>query len=233
MVNKQLLTGLIGSGLLMIGLVGWCSGAGDDSYRIDFNKTETRDGKEFPQGWAEKANKWGVPATQFYVNKSQNGDVLVIDADRSTGAIMFDVYRYVDLNKTPVMRWRWRVNKLAPGADGRLSDKDDQALVLYVGFGSMIRKSVAYRWETETPQGSNGQVNYAGGMVRVAWFCLNNKETPLGQWVVSERNIAEDLRRAYGEVPKEFVVSIGANSQYTKSHTLGEIDFIEFLPSSR
>ena len=203
---------------------------GGDEYRIEFNETEKRYGVDFPQGWEERGFRWGVPNTKFYVTKKGTEEYLVVDADNATGAIMFDVYRFVDLSKTPIMRWRWRVHSLPPGADGRVPDKDDQALAVYVGFGNLIRKSVAYRWETETPLGATGNVVYSGGLVQVAWQCVNNKATPTGQWVTLERNVAEDLKKIYGEVPKAFIVSVGGNSQYTKSHTIGEIDYIEFLP---
>lgn len=201
-------------------------------YRIDFNHTEKRGGVDFPQGWMPKGTQWGIPTTKFYVTKDDHEEVLVVEADKATGIILFDVYRFVDLNKTPIMRWRWRVKKLPEGADGRNPKKDDQVMALYVGYGSMIRKSVAYRWDTETPTGCSGDVKYASGMVRVSWFCMNNKTTPLGEWVTAERNIAGDFKKIYGEIPKEFCLSVGGNSQYTKSHSLGEIDFIEFLPAS-
>jgi len=48
--------------------------------------------------------------------------------------------------------------------------------------------------------------------------------------VVEERNIAADFKKAYGEVPTEFVVSVAGNSQYTQTRGLGEVDYIEFLP---
>jgi len=218
--------------IVAVASVSYTFGAcGDDSYRIDFTQTEKREGMDFPLGWEEKGSKWGVPTTKFYVSHHGAEEYLVVDADQATGAILFDVYRFVNLTKTPIMRWRWRVHNLPPGGDGRRPDKDDQALVVYVGFGTLIRKSVAYRWETETPPGTTGNISYAGGLVRVFWYCLNNKKSPVGQWVTEERNIAEDLKKAYGEVPREFVVSVGGNSQYTKSHTVGEVDFIEFLPS--
>lgn len=201
------------------------------AYRIDFSRTRQVDGRDFPDGWELKGTKWGVPATKFYVRKDvDSGNVLVVDAEKSTGAILFDVYRHVDLKKTPVMRWRWRALNLPSGADGRVSDKDDQVMSIYIGAGMMVRQSVAYRWETETPLGTHGKASYGGGMVKVSWFCLGNKSTPMDSWVVEERNIAEDFKAVYGDVPEKFVISIGGNSQYTASRGLGEIDYIEFLP---
>lgn len=48
--------------------------------------------------------------------------------------------------------------------------------------------------------------------------------------MIEERNIAEDFKKAFGFIPKEFVLSVGANSQNTKSESLAFIDYIEFLP---
>ncbi len=203
-------------------------------YKIDFSSKETRSGRDFPKGWEEKGSKWGVPTTQFYIKKDESGKshVLVVESNKGTGAIIYDVYRFVNLKETPIMRWRWRVQELPSGADGRDPEKDDQALSIYLGTGSLIRKSIAYRWETETPVGATGNIAYGGGLVKVAWFCLNNKTTPMGKWMVEERNVAEDFKKIYGEIPSEFVVSIGGNSQYTQSRTLAEVNYIEFLPLS-
>ncbi len=208
--------------------------ADDSAYKINFTRTEKVKGRDFPKGWALKGTKWGTPDTSFYIRNDQNcdGNVLVVDAQKSTGAILYDVYRHVDLNKTPVMRWRWRALALPKGADGRVSGKDDQVMSLYLGAGGFVRKSIAYRWETETPIGAQGNICYGGGLVKVAWYCMNNKTTPLEKWIVLERNVAEDFKRIYGEIPKEFVISVGGNSQYTKSNSKGEIDFIEFLPAN-
>ena len=205
------------------------------SYKIDFSAKETRSGRDFPKGWSEKGTKWGVPNTLFYIKKDEsngNGNVLVVEANKATGAIIYDVYRHVNLSKTPIMRWRWRVQELPTGADGRNPEKDDQAVSIYVGMGSLIRKSIAYRWETETPIGASGNACYGGGLVKVTWFCTNNKTTPAGKWIVLERNIAEDFKKIYGEVPREFVVSVGGNSQYTQSRAMAEINYIEFVPLS-
>ena len=45
------------------------------------------------------------------------------------------------------------------------------------------------------------------------------------------RNVAEDFQRIYGVVPKAFALSIIGNSQYTRSNTIAEVDYIEFVPA--
>ena len=206
-------------------------------WREDF---EVKDKKgALPDGWKVHGTIWGTNETCFELEDHKENKkpvasvlgVLKVFADKGTGALFCEVYKYVDLKKTPIMRWRWHVNKFPKGGDGRKSDRDDQAIAIYIGANDwMVKKSISYRWETETPQGLEGNVSYGGGTVKVKWFCLRNKKTGTGKWVTEERNIAKDFKKAFGFIPKEFILSIGANSQNTKSESLAFIDYIEFLP---
>ena len=72
---------------------------------------------------------------------------------------------------------------------------------------------------------------YAAGMMTVSHKTLRNRTTPPGVWVTEERNVVEDYRKAYGKMPDPyFIISVGANSQYSGSNSRAEIDFIEFIP---
>ncbi len=195
-------------------------------------------GKEgdLPVGWQVKATMLGVNKTCFELkNKKEENQpasigVLKIFADEATGALFCEPSKTVDLKKTPVLRWRWRVKAFPKGGDGRKSNKDDQAVVIYIGANDwMINKSIAYRWETETPLGQKGNSSYAGGTVKVKWFCLRNRKSGEDKWIIEERNIAKDFKDAYGFIPKKFVLSIGANSQNTKSESIAFVDYIKFL----
>jgi hypothetical protein len=207
------------------------------TWREDFEVGDRKG--DLPAGWEVRGTIWGTNETSFELeNKKDNKapvdsvlGVLKVFADKATGALFCAAYKYVDLNKTPIMRWRWHVNKFPKGGDGRKSDCDDQAIAIYIGANDwMIKKSISYRWETETPQGLEGNSCYGGGAVKVKWFCLRNKKTGTGKWVTEERNIAMDFKKAYGFIPKKFVLSIGANSQNTHSKSLAFLDYIEFLP---
>jgi Protein of unknown function (DUF3047) len=197
--------------------------------------SEDKEGK-LPSGWEINATKWGVNKTSFELkNKKEKKPsaigVLKISSDEATGALFCEPYKKVNLKKTPVLRWRWLVNTFPKGGDGRKMNKDDQAIVIYIGASDwMIKKTIAYRWETETPKGDEGEASYAGGAVKVKWFCLRNRKSGSGKWVIEERNIAKDFKKAFGFIPEEFVLSIGANSQNTKSESLAFVDYIEFLP---
>ena len=197
---------------------------------------------DLPHGWEINATKWGVNKTSFELDDRKEEKkavspiigVLKVFADKATGALFCEPYKKVDLKKTPIIRWRWRVNKFPKGGDGRKSDSDDQAIAIYVGANDwMVKKSISYRWETNTPKGYVGNISYAGGAVQVKWFCLQNKKSGKEKWIIEERNIAKDFKKAFGFIPEEFVLSIGANSQHTKSESLAFIDYIEFLPLAK
>ena len=206
-------------------------------WREEFSKLKKEDGNNLPANWKLDGKKFMVPMTTFRVEdapgKSTYGRVLAVDSRRSSGALI--TMPGVDLKKYPILRWRWRVKKLPPGADGR-TDKDDQAVGIYFGAGGALsRKTIAYRWETLTPVGTEGTARYGGGIVKVNYQCLRNQDSPRDEWIEEERNVAEDFRKAYGYLPEadQYVISVSGNSQYTKSDALAEIDYLELADKPR
>lgn len=187
-----------------------------------------------PRGWRMEGTKLFINDTSFQVadnpDEGPGGKLLVIEAREATGTIV--TMPLADLARYPVLRWKWRVRQLAPGADGRNKDLDDQAVAVYFGAGGVLnRKSVGYRWETETPIGTVGKTSYGAGVISVKYTCLRNKTSPLDTWIVEEVDAAAAFREAYGYLPgpDEYVVSVNANSQYTGSHSIAEIAFIELV----
>ncbi len=174
----------------------------------------------------------GAKAATFDVQRDQkNGNAwLRMAADNATATLAIELDA-IDLKISPMLRWRWRVTELPRGADGRLSTADDQAIGIYVqssGFG--IRKTVAYRWETETPLAAAGTASYAGGLAKIKWICLRNKKNANGKFLVETRNVAADFQRLFGSVPKSVGLGISCNSQYTGTRAAAQLDWIEFLP---
>jgi len=104
--------------------------------------------------------------------------------------------------------------------------------VVYFGSGGMLsRKVLAFRWENLMPLGHTGKVVYGGGIVTANYRCIRNHTSPVNEYVEEYVNIAEMFRKTYGFLPEydDYVISFGANSQYTKSHTIADFDFIELI----
>jgi hypothetical protein len=187
-----------------------------------------------PKNWVVQGKPGVLPAFfSSMIDEGQNVTFLHMEADRGSASLITNAVG-VDLSKKPILRWRWRVTTLPEGADGRARSTDDQAIGIYIGTGSTFsNKSVSYRWDTETPKGSEGNVSYGMGTVKVKWYTLKNKEDAKGVWVTEERNVAEDFMQAWGFYPNEVYVSVSCNSQYTNSRAAADLSWIEFVSLSR
>jgi len=191
--------------------------------------------EEIQNEWVKQGKVLLVPSTRFVIRKMRPGEkvkggVLRVEANSASGVIM--TRPRIDPQKYPRVRWRWRVLRhldYKPQTD----EPDDQVITLYFGDGTMVsQQCVGYRWEYNTPIGECCLLNYVAGTVKVWRVCTRNRQSPRGKWIVEERNYAQDYEKAFGKKLKEdFVMSIGGNSQYTKSDTVAEIDYIEFLPA--
>ena len=199
-------------------------------WKEDFENIEIKGNKAMPLNWASRSGTWTLPCTDFFIEKLDGKNVLKVHANKTTGVFMCNLSGIVDLKKPPILRWRWKALKLPEGADGRGRKKDDQAVAIYVGTGTLRYRAIAYRWETETPKGTEENVSY--GTASIRWFCVRNKTDILEKWYVEEKNIADDFKKIYGFIPEKFVISIGGNSEYTGSETEAMTDWIEFVPQA-
>jgi hypothetical protein len=197
----------------------------DVGWKATFDPSATAD---IPEGWRERG-KPGTPLTDFTVKEDPaTGDgILYVESNKASGSLI-TLAENVDLKKTPFLVWRWKVDEFPEGADGRTPAKDDQAIGIYIGDGSIFNnKSVSYRWDTETPVGTEGSSVYGAGTVRVKWITLRNKKDGPGKWFTESRNCLEDYKKAWGSVPKKLYISITSNSQYTGTRAEAAIEWIK------
>lgn len=209
-----------------------CSLRGEtvEAVRIEFD-----DQAAFDRDWVFYSFLPILNKTSFHLSErptAVDGHILLVESKNSSGFILTMPIR-VDLNKLPVMRWRWRVISNLDLPD-KAEDPDDQPGVIYIGDGTRVRQhSVGYRWECNTRIGCMRTDRYRGGLSTVRSICMRNRSTPIGRWVEDERNVLEDFKAAFDRPPAEgFILCIGANSQNSKSHTRLEIDYIEFRPAA-
>jgi hypothetical protein len=218
----------------MIGIIALAAYANSVVGWKDLFQFEGKPGEKIlPKGWEVKS-KIGTTASEFYLVKDEKDNLsyLHMESDKSSGTLICNPEK-VNLKETPMIRWKWRTKSLPSGGDGRESAKDDQAIGIYVGTGSLLsKKSVSYRWDTETPKGSEGNCSYAAGTLKVKWFTLRNKDDSVDEWFVEERNVADDFYKAWGYYPDEIYISVSSNSQYTASKASADLNWIELNPAA-
>jgi hypothetical protein len=224
---KHVVFAAAGALLLFAGTLQAAPAKTGETVRIDFRNAK-KDGKAVT-GWTYKG-KFATDDAVFSIKTVDGVKVLRMVSEKGTGSLLYDISK-IDLKKYPYMRWKWRVDRLPVNADGDDSDRDDQAIGIYVGSGSTFsQESVALRWETKTKKGKTGFVKYGMGAVKVHWKCIRNEKDGLKRWYVDECNIYEELKKIFnGKVPTDnLAITISANSQYTGTSSDASLEYIEF-----
>jgi DUF3047 family protein len=201
------------------------SAFGHDVWREEFSA--------LPPGW-EVRTVPGTAVATFRADPSgaDGAGVLVTEADDASATFATQL-KGTDLRRTPLLRWRWRVLEFPRDADGRVKDRDDQAIGIYVSYGGILgQRSIAYRWETNTPVGTEGDATYGAGLVKVHWIAVRNQSDGTGEFRIDERNVADDFQRVFGFVPTDPIIAVTTNSQYTRTRAVAELDWIELMPQA-
>ena len=127
----------------------------------------------------------------------------------------------IDPKEYPLIQWRWKVNNVLQKGEVTRKDGDDYPARVYIAFTfDPDRASFLQRLEHRAAQFIRGKdvpyraISYiwgsnstAGTMVanaytdRVMMFVVQAGREKLQQWVMQERNVYEDYKKAFGEEP--------------------------------
>ena len=150
-----------------------------------------------------------------------DGGTTVLHANADNAASMLGMPLNIDVRKTPVLEWRWKVSGLVEGADNAVAAKEDSpARVVFefdgdrskLGFGDRAAASLAgqlsgrelpyatlmYVWSSSAPVGT---VIPNPHTKRVQMIVVSSGPAGVGKWQTLKRNVAEDYKRAFNEEP--------------------------------
>lgn len=175
-----------------------------------------------------------VKPTDFQIATIGGVTGVRMDAQNAGAALYRQVS--VDPDATPMLRWRWRVDRLVEGADIRRKQGDDLSARLYVMFDypldslSLVERgkiqlarsvggdlvpaaALCYVWGSNLPAGTALWSPYSK---RVRVVVVESGSGQLGRWLAQERDVAADFRAAFGEAaPPITGVAIGADTDQT------------------
>lgn len=106
----------------------------------------------------------------------------------------------VDLTRTPVLHWRWRVAGTLGAIDETSKEGDDYAARIYVIDESAFfwrTRAVNYVWASSRPRGATWPNAFAGDNAQMV--AVRSGDAKAGEWVEEARNVREDFRRLFGE----------------------------------
>lgn len=175
--------------------------------------------------WKEQV--FNEPTRYELVEEGQSG--VLRAASRQSASALYQRLT-VDLDKTPYLNWRWKVEKTLGELDEQMKVGDDFAARIYVVVSPMPfrlkPRSLNYVWAGNTPIGGHWQSPYSQDIVLMA---LQSGNERAGQWMYEKRNVREDLKRYFGEdiryVEGIAIMTDTDNSQSAVTAYYGDIYF--------
>ncbi|BCX81931.1 hypothetical protein MIT9_P1513 [Methylomarinovum caldicuralii] len=179
----------------------------------------------------------GRPPTRYRI-RPWDGE-MAIEAISEAGMALLARPIDVDLDKTPVLCWRWRIDTPVAGADLSRKSGDDYAARVYVAFRlppesldwftrsklALARRvfgkavpdaALNYVWDNRHPPGTMRPNAYTE---RAMMIVVESGAPKAGRWVSEARNVRIDARRAFGDLPFEAVLlAVAADSDDTGGH---------------
>ncbi len=108
----------------------------------------------------------------------------------------------VDLNKTPILNWTWKVGGILTNNDERTRAGDDYPARVYVVFSGGVMfwrtRAINYVWSNQQPIDSRWSNAFTD---RAHMIAIESGPERIGHWVSERRDILADYRRAFGEEP--------------------------------
>lgn len=179
-----------------------------------------------PDGWT--GQNWGSPKYDFRIETQSGRKVLHLKSHDDSSTISKEAK--VNVKDRPILQWSWQAVTLPKGGDARKSATDDQAVQIYVTFPrfpSAVRsRIISYIWDTTAPAGAVFKSEKTG---LVTYVVVRSGAADLGKWVTESRNVLEDYKKIYGEVPGEEVGAISISIDSNDTHSSAESYFGEIL----
>lgn len=174
---------------------------------------------EVASPWRVERFDTKVPATQF--RQREWDGVAAVEAQANGSMALLARPVDVDLARTPVLCWRWRVDAPLVKADMATKAGDDYAARVYLsftvpadtlGFGTRLALGAAralrgdqvpdaavnYVWDNRHEIGTTRPNAYTD---RARMHVLRSGAAQAGQWVVEARDVVADFTRAFGHAP--------------------------------
>lgn len=189
-----------------------------------------------------------VPATT-YRGATIDG-VRAIEARADSAMALLARPVAVDLARTPILCWRWRVDAPVAGADMRTRRGDDYAARVYVTFdmpdsalGLATRMRIAlgrrlfgqavpdaalnYVWDNRQSVGTRRRSAYTD---RVEMIVAETGSANAAGWVSERADIAADFARAFGNRPGRAVqLAIASDTDNTRSRARAAFADLHFV----
>lgn len=171
-----------------------------------------------PSPWKVERIDQRIPATEYAI---RNWDgVGAVEARANKSMALFGRPLEIDLQKTPVLCWQWRIDAPIASADMMKKSGDDYAARVYLNFdvpadqldfGTRTKlalgrtlygdhlpaAAINYIWDNRHPVGTLQDNVYTD---RARMLVLRSGAADAGRWVHERRHVLKDFQRAFGDL---------------------------------
>jgi hypothetical protein len=190
---------------------------------------------QVPAPWQVVRLDKKIPLTQYQVTRWDGVIAIEATADRSMALLARPVE--VDLDRTPIMCWRWRVDATLVKADMAIRTGDDYAARVYVSFafppseiGWVLRgklklartiygdavpdAAINYVWDNRYQVGARKPNAYTD---RTRMIVAESGAANAGKWVVARHDVQQDVIAEFGSVQARLIqLSVASDTDNTK-----------------
>lgn len=180
----------------------------------------------------DRFEKWErknfVGQSDISFSKEGNSDLVKISSTKTSSGLFLE--KEIDLTKTPVINWSWKVDKVLRSLKEKTKKGDDFAARIYVlastGPFPWQKKTISYVWSNYQKVGSQWPNPYTGQVIMIA---VNSGAEKTGTWQHHQRNVRKDLETAFGKTfDKIDVVAIMTDTDNSKQQAAGWYKDIHF-----
>jgi hypothetical protein len=202
-----------------------------------------------PPPWRVVQFNPDVPATEYRVRTWDGVQAVESLADNSMALLARPVK--IDLERTPVLCWRWRVEGVVRSADMKRRSGDDYAARLYVAFslrpgslgfvtrmalraarkryGDLVPEAaINYVWDNRYPEGTSLPNAYTD---RTRMIVAQTGDTQVRRWVWEQRDVLADFHQHFGVYsPQITSIAVATDTDNTRSKAHAGFADIGFVP---
>jgi hypothetical protein len=176
-------------------------------------------GQPMPRGWEVMKINESKKLTEYRL--VDDAGVVVLHAVSAQAASAVGQYTAIDLEKTPVVEWRWKINHLINTADMESARTEDSPVRLVFAFDGDVKKlpfadrasgavakslsgkdlpfaTLMYVWANAAPVDKIIRNPHTG---QIRMIVASSGGAGVGKWQSLSRNLREDYKRAFGEYP--------------------------------
>jgi hypothetical protein len=164
----------------------------------------------------------------------QDAGARVVSAQCRDSASMLGWAGSVDLRMTPVLHWRWKVERVYAGLDERVKAGSDFPARIYVVQGSRWMpwslKTLIYVWSNGEYKAASWTSPYAGAMGQALIVPVRSGAEGVGRWQDEWHDVQADFRRFFGtQVDKIGALALmtDCDDSHSQSHAwYGDLEFV-------